>query len=134
MIGAGDFSGKKFCQTEIEHLGLPAFGYKYIGRLDVSVDDPLRVCGVQGIGDLNAQIEHCFNLQRLAIDYMAEGLPLQEFHSDECSPLDFVNLIDRADVRVVECRRCSCFASESLQRMRIVGESIREELQSDVAA
>ena len=42
-------------QAEVEHLGVTAFGYKNVGRLDIAMDDPLGMGGVQRVGDLNAQ-------------------------------------------------------------------------------
>jgi hypothetical protein len=46
------------------------------------MDDALRVCGVERIGELDAQIEP-FRSQRLAIYHVPERLPLQQFHGDE---------------------------------------------------
>ena len=58
--------------------------------------------GVESVGDLDAQIKHRFDLQRLAIDLVPERLPVQQFHGDEGSPIDFIDFIDRADVRVAQ--------------------------------
>jgi hypothetical protein len=65
------------------------------------MDDSLRMCGVESVGDLNAQIEHGLDLEGFASDQMAQGVSFQQFHGDEGSPVGFVNLVDRADVRVV---------------------------------
>jgi hypothetical protein len=51
---------------------------------------------MESFGNLDAQIEHYFDLQRLARDPVPEGLSLQQFHCDEGSP---IRLVDRADVR-----------------------------------
>ena len=40
-----------FGQPEIQNLGVPAFGDKNIGGLDVAVDDPLGVGGVECVRD-----------------------------------------------------------------------------------
>ena len=76
--------------------------HKDVRWLDVSMDDALRMRGVESIGDLDAQLEHRFALLRLASDHVPERLPLQQFHGDEGSPIGLVNLVDRADVRVVQ--------------------------------
>ena len=60
------------------------------------------MCGVERVGDLDAQIEHSFNFQRFARDPVPKRLSLQQFHSDEGAPIGIVNLVDRADVRVVQ--------------------------------
>ena len=97
------------------------------------MDDALRMCRVESIGDLDAQIEHRFDLQRLASDPVPERLPLQQFHGDEGSPIGLVNLVDRADVRVVQ-RGCSLgFPLETAESLCVVGEFVGKELQGDVA-
>jgi hypothetical protein len=65
------------------------------------MDDALRMCRVESVGNLDAQIEHRFDLQRLASDPVPECVPLQQFRGNEGSPIGLVNLVDRADVRVV---------------------------------
>ncbi len=59
---AGRARGCDFGQPEIQHLGVPALGDKDVGRLDVAVDDTLRMRGVQAIGDLNRKREQRFVL------------------------------------------------------------------------
>ena len=91
------------------------------------------MCGVERIGDLDAQIEHRLDLQRLASDPVPERLPLQQFHGDEGSPIGLVNLVDRADVRVVQGGRSLGLPLESAEGLCIVGEFVGKELQGDVA-
>ena len=92
------------------------------------------MCRVESIGDLDAQIDNRFDLQRLACDPVPQRLPFQQFHSDEGAPIGLVNLVDRADVRVVQ-RGCSLgFPLETAEGLCIVGEGVGKELQSDVAA
>ena len=88
-------------QPEIENLRLTPIRDEDVRGLDVPVDDALRVCGVERIGDLDAQIEHRLDLHRLASDSVPERLALQQFHSDEGSPIGLVNLVDGADVRML---------------------------------
>ncbi len=121
------------CQSEIENLRLPATGYEDVGGLDVLMNDALGVCGVESVGNLNAQIEYRFDLQRLATDSVSERLPLQQFHGDEGSPIDLVDFMDRADVRVVQRGRRLGLPLEAAEGLCVVGEFFRKELQSDVA-
>ena len=90
--------------------------------------------GVQSIRDLNAQIQHGFNFQRLAEDQVLERLPLQQFHADEGSSFKFVDFVDRANVRVVQGGGGTRFPPKTLQRLRVVGEFVRKKLQSDMTA
>ena len=54
---------------------MAAVGDKNVRRLDVPVNDALRVGSVQSIGDLHSQIEHRLDLHGLAADPAPERLP-----------------------------------------------------------
>jgi len=73
----------QFCQSEVQNFCLPSGGHEDIGRLDVAVDNALRVRGIESVGNLNRQFEELFRLERLTLDEVLEGLPLQQLHSDE---------------------------------------------------
>ena len=73
-------------QPEIQNLRLSSACDEDVRGLDVAVNDVFRVCSVQSVGDLDAQIEHCLDLQRLSCDHVPERLTLQQFHRDEGSP------------------------------------------------
>ena len=105
-------------QPEIQNLRLSSIRDEDVRGLDVAVDDALRVGRVQSIGDLDAKIEHSLDLQRLAADPVPERLPLQQFHGDEGSPIGLVNLVDRADVRVVQGGRSLGFPLETAEGLR----------------
>jgi hypothetical protein len=92
------------------------------------------VCRVQGIRDLDAQIEYRFDLHRLTRDHVPESLSLQQFHGDETSPIGLVNLVDCADVRVVQRGRSLGFPLETAEGLCVVSEFVRKEFQGDVAA
>ena len=91
------------------------------------------MCRIESIGNLDAQIEHRLDLQRLASDPVPERLPLQQFHGDEGSPIGLVNFVDRADVRVVQRGRSLGFPLETAEGLCVVGEFVGKELQGDVA-
>src|SRR5215472_8095053 len=88
---------------------------------------------VQCIGDLNAEVKQGFNVQRLATDPMAKCLALQQFHGDEGSPLRLINLVDGADVRMIQCGSCLGFTLKTAERMRAFGCVVRQELERNKA-
>ena len=137
MVGAlmATLSGlqRHFGQPEIENLRLTSIRDEDVRGLDVPMDDALRMCRVESVGNLDAQIEHRFDLQRLASDPVPECLPLQQFHGDEGSPIGLVNLVDRADVRVVQRGRSLGLPLETAEGLCVVGEFVGKELQGDVA-
>jgi hypothetical protein len=50
-------------QPEVENLGVPALSDKNIGRLDVAMDDALRVGRIQSIGNFNGDGKKSFLCQ-----------------------------------------------------------------------
>ena len=87
---------------------------------------------VERVGNLDSQIEHRLDLQRLAADYVPERLAFQQFHGNKGSPIDLVDLMDRADVRVIKRGCCLGFPLKAAEGLRIVREFVRKKLQSDV--
>jgi hypothetical protein len=63
-----------------------------------------------------------------------QRLPLQQFHGDEGSPIGLINLVDRADVRVIQRGRSLSLSLETAEGLGIVGEFVGKELQGDMAA
>jgi hypothetical protein len=53
---------------------------------------------------------------------------LKQFHGDESSPIAFVDLIDRADMRVIQRRGSLGFTLESAESLCVIGKVIGEEL------
>ena len=53
----GDIFGDKLGQAEIENFGLTALGDEDIRGLDVPMDDTSGVGNVEGIGNLNSEVE-----------------------------------------------------------------------------
>ena len=79
------------------------------------------------------QIEHHFDLQWLASDPVPKCLAFKQLHGDESTPIGFVNLEDRADIRVVQRGSSFDFSLKTADGLPIVGEFVEEELQGDVA-
>src|SRR5262249_62397073 len=65
---------------------------------------------------------------------MLERLSFEELHDDERLPLVFPNVINGADVGVVECRSSPSLTLEALQGLFVSGEFLRQELQGNLAA
>src|SRR6266498_2353355 len=101
-------------QAKVENLRLRPVRHKDVGRLDVTVNDPLRVRGIQRISDLDGKVEQHLCSYWLAFDQMLERLALQQLHRDEGMALMLVNVVYRADVRMIERRGCLRFTLESL--------------------
>ena len=91
-------------KTEIEKFCLSAIGYKNIGRLDVAMNDSFGMSRIQCIGNFDGKIHHFIDLHRLSANRVLEGFSFHHLHRDERTPFVFADFVDRADVRMVECR------------------------------
>ena len=124
----------KLRQAKIQHLRLPAGGHEDVGRLDVAMDDPAGVGGVQGVCDLCAQVEHFVGRQGLAGDHLPQRLAFQQFHGDEGLPGGFVDFVDRANVRMIERGGSLGFALKTAEGLRVLGKVLGQKFQSDGAS
>ena len=104
----------QFGQPEVQNLGLAAVCDEQVGWLDVPVNDPARVCGVEPVGNLKPQVQDSLGLQGPATDAVLHRLALQILHGDEGLAVVLVNGVNRADVRMVQGRGGAGFALESL--------------------
>ena len=64
---------------------------------------------------------------------MPERLTLQQFHRDEGSPIGIVNLVDGADVRVVQRGRGLGFPLKTAEGLCVLGELVGKKLQGNLA-
>ena len=83
-------------------FGLVAAGHENVGRFDVAVDDSLGMGGVESVGDLGAEIEQLLRLHRLIVDSVLKGFAFQQLHGNEVAPAVFGNLVNGADIGVVQ--------------------------------
>src|SRR5271169_5711490 len=107
-------------QSEIENLGLVATGHENVRGFYVAMDDSLGVGGVESVGDLRAEIEQLLKVHRLvgwlAVDAAFERLPFQQLHGDEVASAILANLVDGAEIRVVQCGGGARLALKTVER------------------
>jgi len=66
------------------------------------VNDALAVRGVEGVGNLDRECEQALLLHGAAIDQMFQRLSGQAFHHDEEVSVVLADLVNRADVGMVQ--------------------------------
>jgi putative ABC transport system permease protein len=101
--------------------------------LQVAMDDPARVRGVERVGQLVAPLDRLFDRQRAVRQADVERAPLEQFHQQERAPLVIADVVERADVRMVQRRDDAGFAVEALERLGIVCQAGGQDLDRDVA-
>jgi hypothetical protein len=90
------------------------FGYENICRLDVAVNDSLGMRCVQTVGDVDAQFQQAFQFESAFIDQMLERRAFHVLHHDEGAAVLFLNVMDSADVRMIQCGSGARLALEAL--------------------
>ena len=134
-IAAGGAGGARdFRQTEIENLGVAAIGDENVGGLDVAVDDSLAVRGIERIGYFDRQGEQAFELHRLAVNQMFQGLAAETLHHDEQMSVVLADFVDGADVGMIQRRRGARLAAKAFESLRILRGIVGKKFQSDEAA
>jgi len=125
--------GGGFGEAKVENFDLAAIGDKDVGGLDVAMNDAFGVSCVERIGDLRGEIENLINGERTGLDCVFERGPFEQFHDDEGFAVGGADVVNRADVRMIESGRGFGFAVEAREGMRIGGDIFGEEFERDVA-
>ena len=123
-------SGHGLGQAEVENLR-SALGEEDVRGLDVAVEDALGVGGVEGINECERDVDDGRDIQRSARQPLLERLALEQLHRDErwlCA-----DVVNRADIRMIQRRGRAALALEPLDGLGIGLESIGQCLDCDDA-
>src|SRR4029077_2354111 len=99
---------------------MPARSDKDICRLDIAMNDAFGVSGVQGVGDFDGQSQERFSIEWRAGNSVLEGGPLKALHGNKGAALMFADVINRADIGMIECGGGLCFAAKAAKCLRIL--------------
>ena len=119
--------------AEVEYLHMPAGGDEDVRRLDVAMNDARGVGGVEGVGDFDGQFQRRFEIEPLDCHALAQVRALEELHGDEDDPVLLANLINRADVGVVQSRQSARFTLKARYQLCIAGQFRLHHLDGDIA-
>ena len=72
---------------------------------------------VQRVRDLNRQVKQRIRLQGLTLDTLLERLAFQQLHRDERLVCVFADLVDCADIGMIQGRCGSCLTAKSFERL-----------------
>ena len=124
-------------QSEVENFYLPVRHKKNVCRLDVAMHNPLGMRRRQRVGDLHGNLEQFIHFHRLpdgmVTDPLFQALALKLLHHDERMAVVVVNVVNRADVRMVELRRGPSLARKAVERAFVLDQVIGNKLQRDMA-
>jgi hypothetical protein len=125
-------SGVQFREAEVEQLRA-ALRQHDIGRLQIAVHDPLPVGAVQRSGNLDRDAQRLIDGERPTAKTFRKRLALQVLHDEEVDVVLAADVVERADVRMLEAGDRARFALESVARVRIGGDVRPEHLERDGA-
>src|ERR1700732_4126683 len=92
------------------------------------MNDPVRVRGIQGIGDFDSQRQENVQVQQAAGNSMLQSRAVQKFHDDERLTILLSDFIDSADIGVVQRGSRLRFALKTGQSGRVLGYLFGEKL------
>jgi hypothetical protein len=87
------------------------------------MDDALGVRRVQRRGDLNGEFQHLGQRERAPLQALGQRLPLQELHHQVIDLVLAADVVQRADVGVVQGRDGFGFPLQALPRLGSAGGS-----------
>ena len=119
-------------QAEVEHLR-PRLREHDVARLEIAMDDAEAVRGVERAGDVDRHAERLAQRQRPARDRVGERLPFEVLHDQVVDAVLMADVVERADVRMVQPRDRARLAVEALAQLRARGEMRGQDLDGDVA-
>jgi hypothetical protein len=90
------------------------------------MDDAAPVRRIERVGNLAGELEHARGRHRARLDQSADGDPFETLHYDERLPLVLTELVDGADMRVLQRRGEARFPFEPRQPIR-GGDRLRPE-------
>ncbi len=121
-------------ETEVHHLHLAALGDEDVAGLDVAVEDALAVRGVERVRDVDRDVDDPIDRQRAGAEDLVQGGAVDQLHHDEAAAVMLADVVERADVGVVQRRGGARLALEALRGQRVGGGRLGQELHCDVAA
>src|SRR6202022_4406942 len=108
---------------------MATLGDENVRRFDVAVDDALRVSRIEGIGDLEGDLQQPLQFDWASSDEMLESRAVQIFHGDEGAASLLADVVNNADVGMVESGRSLGFTLKAGQSMRVSRDFIWQKLE-----
>jgi len=131
-VEVDDRSGLTLCQTEIEQLGAALRDHD-VARFQIAMNDPGAMGLVECLRDLASVPEYVCQWQRATRVAVREGVPLDELHDQIIDSVLMTDVVERADVGVVERRDRLRLALEAVAELRVLRELGGKDFDRDAA-
>ena len=132
---AVDF-GRRKClgQAEVEDLDLTLRRDLDVGGLEIAMDDALRVCRIERVGNLAGQPHRLAHRHRPARDDVGERVALDQLEHQGANAVNVFDPVERRDVRMIERSEQPRLSIEPRQSIRIERRRGGEDLDRHIAA
>ena len=121
-------------QAEVEDFRVSLVSNEDVRRLDIAMNDAFGVRRIERVSDFYSNVQQLLEIHRTSLDQMFQRLPAQTLHHQEQLAIEFADFVDRANTRMIQCRRRSRFSSKTFEGLRVFGHVVRKEFQSDETA
>src|SRR5437667_10487965 len=98
------------------------------------MNDALRVGRRQSVGCLYRDLEDLIQIHGLPPDALLQALTLELFHHDKGMSISLLNIVDRADVGLIQLRCSQRLGLETVERLSTAKEILGNGLQRAVRA
>ena len=95
------------------------------------MDDSLGVGRIERICNLDGQRQQNFQIERPPRNVVLQSHAIQEFHGDERLPVLLPDVVNGADIGVIQRRSSLRLTLEPAKRLRIARHFVRQKLQGD---
>ena len=98
------------------------------------MDDAFRVCSVECIGDLDGERQNQLGVHGTPGNSVLQRHTVEKLHGDERLPVLLANVVNRANIGVIQSGRGLGFTLKTRECLRVSSNFIGKELQCDEAA
>ena len=103
-------------QTKVQELRT-RLGQHDVAGLQITVRDSLAVRLVERVGDLDGVLQNLFERKRTFLEAFRQRLPFEMLHHQEISAVLAPDVVERANVGMVQARYGACFALKPLAQV-----------------
>jgi len=119
-------------QTKVQELRT-RLGQHDVAGLQITVRDSLAVRLVERVGDLDGVLQNLFERKRTFLEAFRQRLPFEMLHHQEISAVLVPDVVEGADVRMVQAGDGASFALEALAQFGSIGKVIRKDFDGNGA-
>jgi hypothetical protein len=113
---------------------MAALGNENVRGFDVTMNYAKRVSGIERVGNVHGYFQHAVQFHGTAADHMFQSGAVEELHYDECLAILFVNFMNGADIGMIQSGGSLGLSLKTREGLRIAGNFIGQELQSNETA